>query len=498
MGEAASPHGRLRGSPRVGPPDASGDDTVDAAEGLTAAGSIRGAADTIAAVATAQGRGAIALVRMSGAAAAHLASRIVTPWPLSPRVATLSAIRDPKSGELLDRALVTYFEQGRSFTGEPMVEISTHGGSVSSALVLAALVEAGARQALPGEFTRRAVINGKLTLAQGEAIGDVIDATSRAGHRLALDALDGGLVRRVLALRDALLELEALIAYDIDFPEEDDGPVAPERIARSARDVSMLLDALIATAPAGELVRDGALVVLAGPPNAGKSSLFNALLGDARALVTPIPGTTRDAIEAVVDAPRWPLRLVDTAGLRESTDTIERLGIEVSERYLARAQLVLACAERLEDVVDTRRRISAISPAPVIGVLTKQDLMPAGSRARGATGGIDEDRALVPVSAETGAGLAELLATIEQALSASIHALVPDMPVVTRARHLAALQEARDEIGSFRSGWESRELPAPVIAVHLRAAVTALEELVGVVDTEDVLDRVFRSFCVGK
>jgi tRNA modification GTPase len=459
-------------------------------------GAIAGGADTIAAIATAAGRGAIALVRMSGPAAEHVAGRVVLPWPTAPRVATVATIRDPESGSVVDRALVTRFEGGRSFTGEPMVEISTHGGPVSSALVLAAVVGAGARQALPGEFTRRAVMNGKLTLAQGEAIGDIIDATSRSAHRLALDALDGGLVRRVLALRDALLEVEALLAYDIDFPEEDDGPVAPERIARSAGDVSELLDALIATAPAGELVRDGALVVLAGPPNAGKSSLFNALLGDARALVTPIPGTTRDAIEAVIDAPGFPLRLVDTAGLRESTDTIEKLGIEVSERYLARAQVVLACGERPADVEATMARIAAISSAPTIGVLTKGDLPDSSASAAAAPG--QDTRRFVRVSAETGAGLDALLGRVEETLAASFTVVAADTPVVTRARHLAALRVARAEMREFSENWRNGDLPAPVIAVHLRAAVSALEELVGAVDTEDVLDRVFRSFCVGK
>jgi len=464
--------------------------SVRAASKESVLGAIAGGRDTIAAIATAPGRGAIALVRMSGAAAEHIAGRLVLPWPTAPRVATLATIRDPESGAVVDRALVTRFERGRSFTGEPMVEISTHGGPVSSALVLAAAVAAGARQAMPGEFTRRAVINGKLTLAQGEAIGDVIDATSRSAHRLALDALDGGLVRRVLALRDALLDVEALIAYDIDFPEEDDGPVAPERIARSAAAAGELLDALIATAPAGELVRDGALVVLAGLPNAGKSSLFNALLGDARALVTPIPGTTRDAIEAVIDAPGWPLRLVDTAGLRESTDTIERLGIEVSERYLSRAQVVLACGERAADIAATIARIAATSSAPIIGVLTKADL--------GEADGSPETEQFVRVSAETGAGLSALLARVEQTLAAAFTVAAPDIPVVTRARHLAALRVASAEMRDFSERWASGELPAPVIAVHLRAAISALEELVGVVDTEDVLDRVFRSFCVGK
>lgn len=469
---------------------------VDASAGPVH-GAMRGGSDTIAAIATAPGRGAIALVRMSGTAAEDIASRTVSPWPLAARVATLATIRDPDNGATADRALVTRFERGRSFTGEPMVEISTHGGAVSAALVLAAVVAAGARQAMPGEFTRRAVMNGKLTLAQGEAIGDIVDATSRSAQRLALDALDGGLVRRVLALRDALLEVEALIAYDIDFPEEDDGPVSPERVTRSAQSVTEMLDALIATAPAGELVREGALVVLAGPPNAGKSSLFNALLGDARALVTPIPGTTRDAIEAVIDTPDWPLRLVDTAGLRDSAETIERLGIEVSERYLARAQVVLACGEHSDEIAATRERIRALSRAPVIDVLTKQDLHDAHIAVAPHPNG-PADQGPVGVSAETGEGLRTLLDRIGEVLGRSIAAVAPDTPVVTRARHLAALRVARGEMRDFLTAWEAGELPAPVIAVHLRAAVAALEELVGVVDTEDVLDRVFRSFCVGK
>ncbi len=458
---------------------------------------VRGGSDTIVAISTPPGRGALALIRMSGTAAYEIAARTIAPWPPLPRVATLATVHDPDSAGAVDRALVIRFEDGRSFTGERMVEISTHGGSVSSALVLAALVTAGARPALPGEFTRRAVLNGKLTLAQGEAIGDIIDATSRTAHRVALDALDGGLVRRVLSLRDALLDLEAMIAYDIDFPEEDDGPVAPARIAAGAAQVSKLLSALIATAPAGELVRNGALVVLAGPPNVGKSSLFNALLGDARALVTPIPGTTRDAIEAVIDGPGWPLRLVDTAGLRDSADTIERLGIEVSERYLSRAQVVLACAEDTVALRATRQRVAAISAAPIVAVLTKRDLFRSPDAAIVA----DADAVLeqpVPVSAETGDGLTLLLSRIEAVLAAALGTVTGDTPIVTRARHLATLRTAEREIQLFADAWQESSLPAPVIAVHLRAAVAALEELVGVVDTDDVLDRVFRSFCVGK
>ena len=459
------------------------------ASGPDALRALRGAADTIAAIATPPGRGAIALVRMSGPHADEIAARVITPWPIAARVATLCAVRDPVATTLVDRALVTRFEHGASFTGEQSVEISTHGGLVTPTLVLAALISAGARQALPGEFTRRAVMNGMLDLAQAEAIGDIIDASSRAEHRVALETLDGGLSRRVLALRDALLDVEALIAYDIDFPEEDDGPIAPQRIHAATARAHDAITALLATAPSGELVRAGALVVIAGPPNAGKSSLFNALLGEARALVTPVPGTTRDAIEAVVDGRRWPLRLVDTAGLRETSDLVERLGIEVSERYLARSEAVLACGERPDDVASTAALVAAMTDAPVIGVLTKTD------RPRGADW---EPTSAIATSAETGAGLTAVLEAIEDVVSARHGQPALDAPVLTRARHVAALRHAADELAQFMATWSAGTLPAPVAAVHLRAAVGALEELVGAVDVDDVLDRVFRSFCVGK
>ena len=334
-----------------------------------------GADDTIAAVATPAGRGAVALVRLSGERAFAVAERVVRPWPIPDRVATLCAVREPAGGALLDRALVTAFAGTRSYTGEPLVEIATHGGVVVPAAVLAALVAAGAREALPGEFTRRAVLHGKLDVVQAEAVADLVDARSGAMHQAALAQLDGGLSRRVARLREELLEVEALLAYDIDFPEEDDGPVPAARVAGAAARVLAQIEALLATAPAGEAVREGALVVIAGAPNAGKSSLFNALLGRARAIVTSVPGTTRDALEATIDAGRWPLRLVDTAGLRETSDVVERLGIEVSERYLADAQVVLACGETDEALAECVARVRALTAAAVVPVRTKGDLM---------------------------------------------------------------------------------------------------------------------------
>ena len=345
------------------------------AHGAYAGGAIPGGGDTIVALATPPGRSAIAVVRLTGPRSHDVAARVATPWPLPERVARLCSLRDPASGALLDRGIVTVYPAGRSYTGEPMVEMATHGGHLVPAMVMSGLIRAGAREALPGEFTRRAVLNGKLDLVRAEAVGDLIDARSGLMHQAALAQLDGGLSRRIEELRHALIEIEALIAYDIDFPEEDDGPIDQGRILESCDAVLGRLQALISTAPTGELVREGAIVVLAGAPNAGKSSLYNALLGEARAIVTDIPGTTRDALETTIDAEGWPLRLVDTAGLRESTDVLERLGIEASERYLSRAHVVLACGETIDAVATATARVAGTTTAPIIRVHTKHDLV---------------------------------------------------------------------------------------------------------------------------
>jgi tRNA modification GTPase len=432
--------------------------------------------------------GALALIRLSGPGAYAIAKRHIQPWPSDPRTARLSTVCD--LGEVLDRALVTLFPGPNSFTGDDTVEISTHGGYLVPASIVAVLISSGARQALPGEFTRRAVLNGKLDILQAEAIGDLIDARSQAMQHAALGQLDGGLSRRLQQLREDLVGLESLIAYDIDFPEEDDGPVPRERIENAIATMAASLEALLATAPAGEIIREGAVVVIAGPPNAGKSSLFNSLLGRSRAIVTEIPGTTRDALEAVVDSGQWPLRLVDTAGLRNTVDPIERLGIEVSERYLTNAAVVIACAENSAGLEQTIDFIGRKSAAPVIAVRTKADLAPRRDDS-------SRDQA-IQVSAYTGAGLQSLLDAINNTIASKYGEAVPDLPMLTKARHRQALTRALEEIGQFQQAWRADKLPAPVAAVHLRAAVYVLEELIGAVDVEDVLDRVFSSFCVGK
>jgi tRNA modification GTPase len=344
------------------------------------------------------------------------------------------------------------------------------------AAAVAALVSAGARPAMPGEFTRRAVLNGKMDLLQAEATADLIDAGSPAQRRRALQQLERGLSDRLAALRSEILELEALLAYDIDFPEEDEGPVSPERVRGAWSAVRGRVADLLETAPEGERLREGALLVIAGRPNTGKSSLFNALLGTERAIVTEIPGTTRDAIEAQAVIEGFPFRLVDTAGLRDADERIEQLGIEVSRKYLAAADLVLFCEDNADP---SRTAFLAQVSAPVVVVRTKADLSGVG------------------VSVVTGQGIAELRRQLAEVAFGRLLALGDVEPVVTRARHRAALERALRELDEF---WAARTsgIDAVAAATHLRAAVLALDDLIGAVTPEDVLDRVFAAFCVGK
>ena len=451
--------------------------------------SVLGDGRTIAAIATAPGRGALAIVRLSGPDVPEIAERLLQPPPRVARQATRAYVVDPNDGSLLDDVIATRFIAPSSFTGEDLLEITTHGGFRAPASVLAATIRAGARQAEPGEFTRRAVLNGKLDLLQAEAIGDLVEARSGAAQRLALHQLDGGLSTRVLALRERILQVEALLAYDIDFPEEDDGPIPRERIRLAARTALDDVRKLLETAELGSMIHDGALVVLAGMPNVGKSSLFNALLGEARAIVTEIPGTTRDAIEAVLDRPYWPLRLIDTAGLRNTTDALERLGIETSARYLARARLVLACAESVSQLDEVTRQIRAHTEAPVLGVLTKADLVTKRPQISH----------ILAVSARTGEGLGALLDAIDARLALEHGTpLIDEAPGLTRARHRAAAERAVQELEAFDETLTADALPMSIAAIHVRHAADALGELIGAVRSDDVLDVVFRQFCVGK
>jgi len=442
--------------------------------------------DVIAAPATPPGQSAIALVRLSGRDAHRVAASVLKPFATKPaRTARKSRIVDMVSGELLDEALYLSYDGPESYTGEDMVEISTHGGVLVPREVFAALLRAGAREALPGEFTRRALLNGKIDLLQAEAVGDLVAATTPVQRKAALGQLDRALSGKIDALRKQILELEALCCYEIDFPEEDSGPIDPETIETAIVRVRDSLSELLSTAEAGERLRDGALAVIAGSPNVGKSTLFNALLGSDRAIVTESPGTTRDAIEAPATFDGYPFRLVDTAGLRDTEEAIERFGIEFSHRYLAKADIVLYCSESSGDVAEVPDFVKR-REKPCLVVRTKSDL-PGG---RDAPDGI-------MVSATTGGGLSVLRSALVESMFMVRGSTLGGEPLITRPRHRVAVENALTEVENFGTA-RSGGVETAVAATHLRAAITALESVIGLVTPEDVLNQVFASFCVGK
>lgn len=410
---------------------------------------------------------------------------------LEPRRVRLAGVADPTSMEAVDRGLVTWFPGPASYTGEDVVEFSGHGGPLTARRVLGAFLAAGARPAEPGEFTRRAYLNGKIDLVQAEAVGDLVEATSPALHREALRHLDRHLSARIDGLREGIVGLEVLLCHHIDFPDEDDPPVEIDEIVRRADGVARDLETLAATAPEGERLREGALVVLAGRPNAGKSSLYNALLGEERALVTEVPGTTRDALEAHVSMGGYPVRLVDTAGLRHSDEVVERLGIEVARRFAEHADLLLHCVPVDEDPDEDERAWLAGLGVPVLTVRTK------GDRASGLSEDGEAEGEGVTLSVVTGRGLDRLGRAVAERVFGRLSAQIEDAPVLTRRRQGEAVARGAAEVRAFAAALRGG-VPAEYASTHLKAAESALEEVVGLVGSEEVLDRLFRTFCIGK
>jgi len=457
--------------------------------------------DTIAAIATPPGRGALGVVRLSGPRTGEILLALAPglkgklPPPRTPRLLTLI---DPVTESPLDRALLTRFSGPASYTGEDAAELSVHGGHLIPAMVLEACIRAGAREARGGEFTQRAYLNGKLDLIQAEGVRDLVEAGSWAAHRAAIAQVEGGLSRRLTELREGMIGIEALLVYHLDFPEEDEPPVPTARIVGEAGSLASRLRLLLSTAPEGELLREGALVVLAGKPNSGKSSLFNALLGEERAIVTEEAGTTRDAIEARISLGGFPFRLIDTAGLREDAERVEKLGIEVARRYLAAADLVLLCLPVGESWGEEMNFLRELPEGKkVLIARTKMDLVTAGQSSDFSGGSATEQLGEIEVSVHTGAGLEELGRRLPALVYSGMVEMSSDVPVLTRRRQREGVRRALEEIEAFGRALEER-VPAEAAAAHLREAESALEELLGVFGGEEILDRVFSDFCIGK
>jgi tRNA modification GTPase len=397
---------------------------------------------------------------------------------------------------MIDRALCTRFVAPASFTGEDSVEFGCHGGELTPRLLLEALRSLGARDAQPGEFTRRAYLNGRVDLVQAEAIGDLINSRSPAMRRAAIHQVERGLSGRLGELRDAVLRAEALSAYSIDFPEEDEPPVPMARIVEAVEDARDRINRMLRTAPEGRLLRHGPLVVLAGRPNSGKSSLFNALLGFERSIVTDIPGTTRDAVEAEVVLGGYPFRLADTAGIRETADKVEAVGIEVARRYVGGADILLFCTDSIHGPDPLERQfLEEYEGKRVIIVRTKMDLT-LNSRTR-SDGVFPESATTICLSVITGEGLGELCDCMAAMTFRAVDQSADSDPVITRERHARALGEAAAELELFLLGSRAA-LPLDLAATHLRAAVAAIDGIIGIVTPDDILGAVFSTFCVGK
>jgi tRNA modification GTPase len=466
--------------------------------------------DTIVARATPPGRGALALVRLSGPGVSGvleaLGAGAVLRGPA--RRATLVALHDPAGGRLLDRGIVTWYPGPGSYTGEDAAELSLHGGGAVVSSVLEACLRAGARPAEPGEFTKRAWLEGKLDRLQVEAVEDLVNAESPVAHAVAVHQVEGGLSGRIGAFREALVELRALLAHHLDFPDEDDPPTPAGVLAERVEGLAGALAELAATAPVGRLLREGATVVFAGRPNAGKSSLFNALVGEERALVARTPGTTRDAVDAWVEIEGFPFRLVDTAGLRgeDEADPVEAAGIEVARRWIRGARVVLWCRRADEGVPDEAERSAVLAlvrgegeggERVLVPVMSCADLV-EGEGAAEAWHPVEEE-GWMSVSARTGSGLGALRERLRSAAfgAGGAGAAAPPEGVLTRERHREAVRRAEKELRGA-SALLREGLPAEFAAVHLEEAEEALQGLVEPVGGEEVLDHLFRSFCIGK
>ncbi len=452
--------------------------------------------DTICALATPPGTGGLGVIRISGPDAFAVTDQ-VTRRPKNISCAIYQGhtlhraeVIDAES-KVIDDVLLAIFHAPRSYTGEDVVEISGHGGPVSLRQILQRLLGSGARLAQPGEFTQRAFLNGKMDLAQAEAVGDVIAAQTEEALHLARQQQAGHLSRMVTQIRDRVLGVLARIEASIDFPEEVgelDTEVCEAEIGQALAEVANLL----ATADQGILYREGVRVVLAGRPNVGKSSLMNALLRHNRAIVTPIPGTTRDVIEETLNLHGIPVRLVDTAGLRETEDIVEKIGVERSQESLSTADIAVLVLDATVGITpeDDLLRCS-LTNQPHLIVWNKWDLMTSAMD-------MSMDAASIALSAATGWNLGrfeEMLASL--ILGGHAKSSQAETAVVTHARHRAALNAAQASLLAAQMTLADA-MPADFVAIDLRGALTALGEITGETATEDIISEIFSRFCIGK
>lgn len=446
--------------------------------------------DTIVAAATPPGRGGVGIVRISGPKTPELAATLLGELPAARR-ATLARFLDAQH-DPIDAGLALFFPAPHSYTGEHVLELHGHGGPVVMETLVARALELGARRAQPGEFTQRAFLNDKLDLAQAEAIADMIDAGSRAAARAAMRSLQGEFSAMVRGLTEAVIELRTYVEAAIDFPEEEIDFLADRELAERFQAVRDHFEGVLASARQGRLLREGMVVVIAGRPNAGKSSLLNRLAGYDAAIVTPVPGTTRDVVRERIHLDGMPLHVLDTAGLRQGGDVVEEEGIRRAQVEMQRADCVLFVIDTVDDpegsaAREERARLPA--DVPLTLVFNKCDLA-VGLPVADEVGGPPR----FMISALTGAGLAELRTHLKACMG---YQSVDGGAISARKRHLEALVRARERTEEASRLLTERRA-GELVAEELRAAQQALSEITGEFTSEDLLGRIFAGFCIGK
>lgn len=443
--------------------------------------------DTIVAIATPPGRGGLGVVRISGPSSVAIASTLLErTTPLRPRHATYARVGG------IDNAIVTLFTGPHSYTGEDTIEISVHGSPVVLRAIVGTAIDAGARLAEPGEFTFRAFLHGRLDLVQSEAVADLIDAVTPLQARAAFDQLEGTLTRRISELDAELFDLIARLEASLDFPDEGYHFIEPALLSDAIHAIRAQVDALRADAVRGRLIREGAQVAIVGRPNAGKSSVFNQLAGHERAIVTEIPGTTRDLVTERVDIEGVPVTLVDTAGFRETADVVEREGVVRARRAIDVADLLLVVVDRSEALaVDDSEILDATFARPRVVLANKSDRPAAWSNLAG------NESPLLAVSAKTGEGFASVRTHVVQTLTSGESRR--DTPAISNIRHTrlldiasASLQRAEDATAG------GAETPEEFVLTDLQRARAAFEEVTGTRAPDDVLKHIFERFCIGK
>ena len=469
--------------------------------------------DTICAPATVPGTGAISLIRISGPEALAIADKVIT--------CSKGTICDAKgytmkfgtvksaSGDVLDEVVASIFRAPHSYTGENSVEISCHASSYIVSALMGLLYEAGARAAEPGEFTQRAFLNGKMDLAQAEAVADVISSQNAAAHRIAFKQMKGGFSSELRSMRSELLELVSLMELELDFSEEEVEFADRSRLDSLLVNITGHVSRLIDSFRLGNAIKNGVPVAIAGATNTGKSTLLNALLGEDRAIVSDIHGTTRDTIEETLNIDGILFRFIDTAGLRETTEIVEQIGIERTFRKISEASIVLGMIDLTRDRESTSETVSEIiskidfSSQELIILLNKTDISEVNNNVSTLNlivselknKGVNQKVAIIPISAKTGAGIPDLrthLATSQRDLLAD-----SDTTLVTNQRHIQALTDARTSLLRVRDGLASG-LPTDLAAQDIREAIYHIGSIVGEISTDEVLGNIFANFCIGK